>query len=315
MSLGREARGAVPCVGCRGPGADPLRACCVQGYPQMMPQVNTTRGMEARRPRPPGMQARTAVLCNRVGESHFALLLVPPPWCTSAQRCFLSQRAFVPAPPAHPHPHQHPHPPRLLLRMWPFFRQFARPADPQTHGPPPRARLCWPRQSLTQLLQMLAQGGYPQPGAMPPGYPPYPYPMMGAYPQPVAGGKGKAAAGEPATKGRKRRKRIPQGGPKKPATSFVLFSNTVREQVKQDNQGLSFLDLGRKLGEMWREMDPNVSFPFPLHVAPSRQPHPSAVSAFSCRISRKNCPAPHVPSLYTNISIQVADRCLKCSNI
>lgn len=49
-----------------------------------------------------------------------------------------------------------------------------------------------------------------------------------------------------------------QGGPKKPATSFVLFSNTVREEVKAANPGLSFTDIGRKLGEMWREMDPNV---------------------------------------------------------
>jgi hypothetical protein len=86
---------------------------------------------------------------------------------------------------------------------------------------------------------MLAQGGYPQPGAMPAGYPPYPYPMMAGYPAPPATGKrGKAAAaGEPAVKGRKRRKRIPQGGPKKPATSFVLFSNTVREEVKEQNPG------------------------------------------------------------------------------
>eukprot|EP00960_Hanusia_phi_P057243 763507-Hanusia_phi.AAC.2 len=49
-----------------------------------------------------------------------------------------------------------------------------------------------------------------------------------------------------------------QGGPKKPATSFVLFSNTVREEVKAANPGLSFLELGKKLGEMWREMDPAV---------------------------------------------------------
>jgi len=111
-----------------------------------------------------------------------------------------------------------------------------------------------------QCLKML-QGGYPQPGAMPVGYAPYPYAMMPGYPPAPApvGKAGKAAAGaEPATKGRKRRKRIPQGGPKKPATSFVLFSNTVREQVKEENPGLSFLDLGKKLGEMWREMDPNV---------------------------------------------------------
>ena len=49
---------------------------------------------------------------------------------------------------------------------------------------------------------------------------------------------------------------MPQGGPKKPATSFVLFSNTVREKVKAENPGIAFLDLGKKLGEMWRDMEP-----------------------------------------------------------
>ena len=94
--------------------------------------------------------------------------------------------------------------------------------------------MCHTVADADQCVKMLAQGGYPQPGAMPAGYPPYPYPMMPGYaaPPPATGKAGKAAAaGEPAAKGRKRRKRIPQGGPKKPATSFVLFSNTVREQV------------------------------------------------------------------------------------
>ncbi len=49
-----------------------------------------------------------------------------------------------------------------------------------------------------------------------------------------------------------------QGGPKKPATSFVLFSNTVREKVKAENPGIAFLDLGKKLGEMWRDMEPEL---------------------------------------------------------
>jgi len=60
------------------------------------------------------------------------------------------------------------------------------------------------------------------------------------------------------TKGRRRRKKIAQGGPKKPATSFVMFSNAHREEVKAANPGLSFIDVGKKLGEMWREMDPTV---------------------------------------------------------
>jgi hypothetical protein len=48
------------------------------------------------------------------------------------------------------------------------------------------------------------------------------------------------------------------GKPRKPATAFVMFSNQWREQIKSDNPGISFTDIGRKLGEMWREMKPEL---------------------------------------------------------
>ena len=38
----------------------------------------------------------------------------------------------------------------------------------------------------------------------------------------------------------------------------MLFSNTVREKVKAENPGIAFLDLGKKLGEMWRDMEPEL---------------------------------------------------------
>ena len=37
-----------------------------------------------------------------------------------------------------------------------------------------------------------------------------------------------------------------------------MFSNEQRETVKAENPGISFTDIGRKLGEMWREMEPDV---------------------------------------------------------
>lgn len=37
-----------------------------------------------------------------------------------------------------------------------------------------------------------------------------------------------------------------------------MFSNQLREQVKSENPGISFTDIGRKLGEMWREMEPET---------------------------------------------------------
>ena len=46
-----------------------------------------------------------------------------------------------------------------------------------------------------------------------------------------------------------------EGAPKKPATCFVYYSNLVREKIRAENPGISFTNMGRKLGKMWREMD------------------------------------------------------------
>ena len=103
----------------RGAAEDKARALTpagfgVQGYPQMMPQVNTARWRRLDVPDRRGCKHTQPCCATRGGERHFALLLVPPPWCTSAESCSRSL-------PPHQHPHPHPHSPRLLLRMWPFF--------------------------------------------------------------------------------------------------------------------------------------------------------------------------------------------------
>jgi len=42
------------------------------------------------------------------------------------------------------------------------------------------------------------------------------------------------------------------GGSKKPLTGFMLFSKEHREKVKEENPGIAFGQIGKKLGEMWR---------------------------------------------------------------
>ena len=44
------------------------------------------------------------------------------------------------------------------------------------------------------------------------------------------------------------------GSGKKPLTGFMLFSKEHREKVKADQPDLSFGQIGKKLGEMWREL-------------------------------------------------------------
>jgi len=111
--------------------------------------------------------------------------------------------------------------------------------------------------------------GMPFPGmqmqGVPYGMPPqYMMQSMGmhphAFPPFATGVMGMTEPVQPTAGGKLRRKRRKQekGGPKKPATAFVMFSNEKRDTVKAENPGISFTDIGRKLGEMWREMEPDV---------------------------------------------------------
>lgn len=42
----------------------------------------------------------------------------------------------------------------------------------------------------------------------------------------------------------------------KKLSGFMKFSKENRELVKEQNPGIAFGQIGKKLGEMWRELDP-----------------------------------------------------------
>ena len=44
------------------------------------------------------------------------------------------------------------------------------------------------------------------------------------------------------------------GGGKKPLSGFMLFSKEHRPKVKEDNPDITFGQIGKKLGEMWRAL-------------------------------------------------------------
>lgn len=45
-----------------------------------------------------------------------------------------------------------------------------------------------------------------------------------------------------------------KGGSKKPLSGFMLFSKENRAQIKEDNPDITFGQIGKKLGEMWRAL-------------------------------------------------------------
>lgn len=50
------------------------------------------------------------------------------------------------------------------------------------------------------------------------------------------------------------------GRPKRPNTAFMIYMQENREKIKTDNPGISFTDIAKKAGEIWKEMtDKSVS--------------------------------------------------------
>ncbi len=71
-----------------------------------------------------------------------------------------------------------------------------------------------------------------------------------------AGGKAGSQVGQQASKPPKKGADRDPNMPKRPQTAFFIFSNQVRDKVRQDNPGISFGGLSKHIGTLWKEMDP-----------------------------------------------------------
>ncbi|XP_011308641.1 FACT complex subunit Ssrp1 [Fopius arisanus] len=56
-------------------------------------------------------------------------------------------------------------------------------------------------------------------------------------------------------KPRKKKKEREEGRPKRPATAFMLWLNSAREKIKEDNPGIAVTEIAKKAGEMWKTLD------------------------------------------------------------
>ncbi|ESP04179.1 hypothetical protein LOTGIDRAFT_207546 [Lottia gigantea] len=53
----------------------------------------------------------------------------------------------------------------------------------------------------------------------------------------------------------KKKSKREKGQPKRPQSSYFLWLNEHREQIKEENPGISITDISRKAGEMWKKVD------------------------------------------------------------
>ncbi|WOL08146.1 FACT complex subunit SSRP1 [Canna indica] len=78
---------------------------------------------------------------------------------------------------------------------------------------------------------------------------------------PPSKGKSKDGDDESSKKRKPKRKKDPNA-PKRAMSGFMFFSNAERENLKKNNPGMSFTDVGRALGERWKKMTAEEKEPY-----------------------------------------------------
>lgn len=77
----------------------------------------------------------------------------------------------------------------------------------------------------------------------------------------------KKAAAKSKAKGKedaptKKSKKKDPDAPKRGISGFMFFSNAKRAEVKENNPGIAFGEVGKKLGEMWKGLSADEKVPF-----------------------------------------------------
>ncbi|GMG98436.1 hypothetical protein Nepgr_000276 [Nepenthes gracilis] len=67
---------------------------------------------------------------------------------------------------------------------------------------------------------------------------------------------------EDVAKKRKQKKKKDPNAPKRAMSGFIFFSQAERENVKKENPGISFLEVGKVLGDKWRKMSAEEREPY-----------------------------------------------------
>ncbi|CRG85991.1 Non-histone chromosomal protein 6 [Talaromyces islandicus] len=64
------------------------------------------------------------------------------------------------------------------------------------------------------------------------------------------------------TKPRAEKRKKDPNAPKRGLSAYMFFANENRERVREENPGIAFGPLGRKLGEIWKGMDESERKPY-----------------------------------------------------
>jgi len=78
----------------------------------------------------------------------------------------------------------------------------------------------------------------------------------------------------------KKAKKPDDGRPKRAATAYMIWFNEARDEIKSDNPGISFVEIAKKGGELWKKMSTSEKSKYEEKAAKSKEEYMKAMKEF-----------------------------------
>ncbi|PWA41682.1 FACT complex subunit SSRP1 [Artemisia annua] len=92
--------------------------------------------------------------------------------------------------------------------------------------------------------------------------------------------RAKSGEDEGSSKKRKPKKKKDPNAPKRAMSGFMFFSQLERENVKKDNPGIAFTDIGRVLGERWSKLSAGEKEPYEAKAQADKKRYKDEINSY-----------------------------------
>ncbi|CAJ0545792.1 probable NHP6B - nonhistone chromosomal protein [Fusarium torulosum] len=91
----------------------------------------------------------------------------------------------------------------------------------------------------------------------------------------------KAAAGKRKTGEKAKRAKKDPNAPKRGLSAYMFFANEQRENVREENPGISFGQVGKLLGERWKALNEKQRAPYESKAAADKKRYEDEKQAYN----------------------------------
>ncbi|KAM0446715.1 hypothetical protein ACHAPV_003814 [Trichoderma viride] len=91
----------------------------------------------------------------------------------------------------------------------------------------------------------------------------------------------KAASGKRGAKDTKKRAKKDPNAPKRGLSAYMFFANEQRENVREENPGISFGQVGKLLGERWKALNDKQRAPYEAKAAADKKRYEDEKQAYN----------------------------------